>query len=51
MKFTVYFMKPVVTWNDVEAKDEDAAIAKCSEDPGAGLDVYSDGDHRNATCD
>ena len=29
-KFTVHLMTPYVTWEDVEAEDSDAAIAKCA---------------------
>ena len=33
-KFTVYLMTPYSTWKDVEAEDEDKAIAKCSTEAG-----------------
>jgi len=33
-KFTVYLMTPYSTWEDVEAEDEDKAIAKCSLEEG-----------------
>jgi len=33
-KFTVYLMTPYSTWEDVEAEDEDKAIAKCSTEAG-----------------
>ena len=37
-KFTVHLMHPYVTWEDVEAKDEDEAIAKCRNESTIGND-------------
>jgi hypothetical protein len=33
-KFTVYLMTPYLTWEEVMAKDEDAAISQCSTEAG-----------------
>jgi hypothetical protein len=37
-KFTVHLMHPYVTWEDVEAKNEDAAIEKCRAESTIGND-------------
>ena len=37
-KFTVHLMHPYVTWEDVEARDENEAIAKCMDENVPGSD-------------
>jgi len=39
MKFTVHMLRPYVSWEDVEADDQDAAIEKCRNDPAVSA-VY-----------
>lgn len=33
-EFTVHLMTPYCTWEEIEAKDEDEAIAKCAQEKG-----------------
>lgn len=42
LKFTVYLMKPVLTWENVEAENEEDAIAQCNSGPD--VDICSDGE-------
>ena len=39
MKFTVHMLRPYVSWEDVEADNQDAAIEKCRNDPAVST-VY-----------
>jgi len=33
MKFTVHMLRPCLSWEDVEADNQDEAIKKCRNDP------------------
>jgi hypothetical protein len=55
-KFTVHFMTPYCSWENVEAKDEDDAIRQCqvpaefdANEPGSFLAVQTDDEEEDTT--
>ncbi len=50
-KYTVHYMAPVISYEDIEAKDEQKAIEQVANDPMAGILDPADGPYDYVVCE